>query len=161
MTTEHKIPEGLKVRQWVPCGYASPGGKDHDPHWWNSEKFWCDGWPGPFPELHGAQGCATGCKKVILAGGTHTLRWGECAKADPPPPRVNMSKIYTDYDGYPSIGFDSYTETELAELIEPALREVRLMSGRELELLGEEERLALARAAAHAIIHRNDRTSDE
>jgi histidine triad (HIT) family protein len=31
----------------VPCGYACAGGKEHEPHTWNSGRFYCHGWPPP------------------------------------------------------------------------------------------------------------------
>jgi len=81
-----------------------------------------------------------GCNSQCRRAGKHTLAWGLCEHATPPAPTVSMSKIYTDPDdGYPSIGFDTYTVPELARLIEPSL-------GDPLK----------AAAAARAIVHRND-----
>jgi hypothetical protein len=107
-------------------------------------------------------GCNTECRKT----GSHTLRWGGCENAVKPEPTVSMSMIYKDpEDGYPSIGFDSYTVAQLAELIEPALHRVTvrigpnalamLQRGESVSLSGGEY-ADLAREAAHAIVHRND-----
>ncbi|MYX14435.1 hypothetical protein GTY67_13615 [Streptomyces sp. SID8374] len=86
-----------------------------------------------------------GCRRACRAQGRHTLAWGECEHATQPEPTVSMSKIYTASDGHPSIGFDTYTAQQLADLIEPALRKANLAGGY--------DRLALA--AAHQIINRN------
>lgn len=107
-----------------------------------------------------------GCNRECRKAGEHTLNWGLCEHAVPPEPYVSMSAVYTDpTDGYPSIGFDTYTEQQLAELIEPALRTVAVRLGpNALAMLerGETVQLSggeyaeLARTAAHAIVHRND-----
>ncbi|MFJ3141672.1 hypothetical protein ACIPJM_04375 [Streptomyces halstedii] len=86
-----------------------------------------------------------GCRRTCRIKDQHTLVWGECEHAAQPEPTVSMSKIYTDSDGHPSIGFDRYTAQQLADLIEPALRKASLAGGY--------DRLALA--AAYQIIHRN------
>jgi hypothetical protein len=105
-------------------------------------------------------GCGRRCRKALA----HTLVYGECEHAPPPEPTVSMSHVYTDTDGYPSIGFDSFTVQELADLIEPALRTVavrlgpnalaQLARGEDVGLSGGEY-ADLAREAAHAIVHRN------
>jgi hypothetical protein len=112
-------------------------------------------------------GCNSECRKTRK----HTMRWGGCEHAAKPEPTVSMSKIYTDpEDGYPSIGYDSYTAQQLADLIEPALRRVAVRLGpNALGMLerGETVRLSggeyadLAREAAHAIIHRNDQADPQ
>jgi hypothetical protein len=80
-------------------------------------------------------GCNSECRKA----GKHSLRWGGCEQATPPEPTVSMSVVYTDHDGGPSIGFDTYTVPELARLIEP--------------VLGDPLKAA---AAARRIVHRHD-----
>ncbi|MEU5596628.1 hypothetical protein [Streptomyces sp. NPDC020298] len=86
-----------------------------------------------------------GCYRECRIKQKHTLAWGLCEHAAPPEPTVSMSRVYTDpEDGYPSIGYDSYTVPQLARLIEPAL-------GDPLK----------AAAAARAIVHRNDAPADE
>lgn len=107
-----------------------------------------------------------GCNRECWKAGAHTLTWGLCAHAVEPPLTVGMSVVYIDpEDGQPSIGFDRFTVAELAELIEPALREVGIrlgpievamhQSGRELPLPAEQcARLALAAAAA-IVTHSN------
>ncbi|WP_399554194.1 hypothetical protein OG582_40415 (plasmid) [Streptomyces anulatus] len=92
-------------------------------------------WPAEFDR------CNSRCRKK----GAHTRVWGECDHGIQPEPTVSMSKIYTASDGHPSIGFDTYTAQQLADLIEPALRKANLAGGY--------DRLALA--AAHQIINRN------
>jgi hypothetical protein len=89
-----------------------------------------------------------GCYRACRIQQKHTLQWGGCEHAEPPEPSVSMSKVYTDFDGRPSIGFDAYTVPQLADLIEPALRRsgIRVSGGRYLDL---------ATAAAWAIVHRN------
>lgn len=77
------------------------------------------------------------------------MEYGGCDHADRPEPTVSMSKVYTDSDGFPSIGFDQYTVAQLAELIEPALRDA------DVEVTADYFP-DLALAAARAIVHRND-----
>lgn len=95
-------------------------------------------------------GCNSECRRV----GTHTLRWGGCERAAQPEPTVSMSKIYKDpEDGYPSIGFDSYTVASLADLVAPAL----LMPEEGFAPpYSESYARALAIVVAKAIVHRND-----
>lgn len=141
----------------ILCGSACAGGKDHEAHNWG-HTWYCPGWP-MTEELRkkvvGIDGCSRPCHTAILAGGDHTRRWGDCIHGVPPEPKVSMSKVYMDTDGYPSIGFDSYTEQELADLIEPAMRGLKIHTD-----LWDFEYRNLARAAAHAIIHRNDEDRD-
>lgn len=89
-----------------------------------------------------------GCYRKCHTQGKHTLEYGNCEHADKPEPTVSMSKVYTDTDGHPSIGFDQYTVGQLAELIEPAVRA-------EIILI-DDQYTNIARSVAHAIIHRND-----
>ncbi|MGV9278099.1 hypothetical protein [Streptomyces griseosporeus] len=106
-----------------------------------------------------------GCHRACRTTQKHTLQWGDCEHAAPPAPTVSMSRVYTDHDGQPSIGFDVYTVPQLAELIEPALRSINIRIGpNALALLerGEEVRLSvgeyasMALAAADTIVHRNE-----
>lgn len=111
-------------------------------------------------------GCGRICRKTF----THTLVWGECEYAPQPEPTVSMSHVFTDIDGQKSIGFDSFTVEQLADLIEPALRRVTvrlgpnaiamLQRGETVGLSGGEY-ADLAREAAHAIVHRNDEPNGE
>ncbi|GAB2331779.1 hypothetical protein [Streptomyces variabilis] len=80
-------------------------------------------------------GCGRRCRKNLA----HTLVYGECEHAPPPEPTVSMSRVFTDTDGHPSIGFDTYTVPELARLIEGAV--------------GDPLRAA---AAAREIVHRHE-----
>ncbi|MFJ4847579.1 hypothetical protein [Streptomyces sp. NPDC088733] len=108
-------------------------------------------------------GCARACRKPRV----HTLVWGECEHAPEsarPEPTVSMSHVFVDYDGHNSIGFDSYTLQQLADLIELALRTVPVRLGpNALAMLQRGETVGLsggeyadlARAAADAILNRN------
>lgn len=102
----------------------------------------------PTPAAEDFDGCNRECRRA----GAHTLRWGGCEHAPEPEPTVSMSKIYTDpEDGYPSIGFDSYTVRQLGELITAGLRASDLpVNGDDLVDVGL--------VAARAIVHRNDTT---
>ncbi|MFD7016080.1 hypothetical protein [Streptomyces sp. NPDC059928] len=64
-----------------------------------------------------------------------------------------------DLWGAEDTSFVLYTVQELADLIEPALREVAIRLGP--DALSGGEYADLARAAAHAIIHRNASTGDD
>ncbi|MGA4900302.1 hypothetical protein ACPCAJ_21210 [Streptomyces griseoincarnatus] len=106
-------------------------------------------------------GCGRRCRKNLA----HTLVYGECEHAPPPEPTVSMSRVFTDTDGHPSIGFDTFTVQQLADLIEPALRRVAVRLGpNALAMLQRGETVGLsggeyadlAREAAHAIVHRGD-----
>ncbi|MGA4896717.1 hypothetical protein ACPCAJ_01960 [Streptomyces griseoincarnatus] len=106
-------------------------------------------------------GCGRRCRKNLA----HTLVYGECEHAPPPEPTVSMSRVFTDTDGYPSIGFDTFTVQQLADLIEPALRRAAVRLGpNALAMLQRGETVGLsggeyadlAREAAHAIVHRGD-----
>jgi hypothetical protein len=77
-----------------------------------------------------------------------------------------MSAVFQSADGYNSIGYDTYTSQQLADLIEPALRAVQVRFGpNALAMLQRGETVGLsggeyadlARTAADAIIHRNDK----
>jgi hypothetical protein len=106
-----------------------------------------------------------GCHIACRTTGQHTNRYGHCAQAPKPEPSVSMSVIVTEPDGSSFIGFDTYTTQGLADIIEPALRNVRIhlgpnslaaiRSGNILTLTSGEVR-SLALEAAHAIIHRNN-----
>lgn len=91
-----------------------------------------------------------GCNRDCRIKGAHTFVWGCCEHAPKPEPTVSISVVYQDTDGYPSIGFDTYTVDQLAELIEPALRDSIIPV--HADCLGD-----LARTAAEAIIHRHDK----
>lgn len=106
-----------------------------------------------------------GCSRDCCDLGIHTDIWGRCEKAPQPEPTVSMSAVAEDPDGHSYIAFDTYNLEGLADLIEPALRGVKitlgpnsltaLRHGNVLALTSGEIR-ALALEAAHAIIHRND-----
>lgn len=112
-------------------------------------------------------GCARDCTEQ------HTYTWGRCALASEsarPEPTVSMSVVYDAADGHKAIGFDKYTVPQLAELIEPALRTIKIRLGpnaRSMLERGDEVRLtageyaSLALAAADAIVHRNDKPEPE
>lgn len=107
-----------------------------------------------------------GCHRECRIKGEHSRVWGGCEFGIRPEPTVSMSKVYTDAgDGYPSIGYDSYTVDQLTDLIEPALKGITVHLGPNSSAAarqGEPFRLsggevwAIARQAAHAIVHRND-----
>lgn len=112
-------------------------------------------------DLADFDGCGRKCRLVRK----HMLTWGECEHAPKPEPTVSLSKIFQDTDGYPSIGYDNYTVQGLADLIEPALRNVQVRLGpNALAMLQRGETIGLsggeyadlAREAAYAIVHRND-----
>lgn len=88
-----------------------------------------------------------GCYRSCRVRKEHTLQWGGCEHAERPEPTVSVSRVYQDTDGLPSIGFDVYTEAQLADLIEPVLREVP--NGATFA--------EIASAAARAILHRHDK----
>jgi hypothetical protein len=106
-----------------------------------------------------------GCRRICRTRGDHTRVQGECEHALVPEPTVSMSVVVRENDGTSYIAFDTYTTEGLADLIEPALKGVKirlgpnsltaLRNGNELALTGGELR-SLALEAAHAIIHRND-----
>lgn len=107
----------------------------------------------------------TGCHRECRTKGKHSRVWGGCEFGIKPEPTVNMSKVFTDTDGYPSIGYDSYTVDQLTDLIEPALKGITVHLGPNSSAAarrGEPFRLsggevwAIARQAAHAIVHRNN-----
>jgi hypothetical protein len=107
----------------------------------------------------------TGCHRECRIKGKHSRVWGGCEFGIKPEPTVNMSKVFTDTDGYPSIGYDSYTVDQLTDLIEPALKGITVHLGPNSSAAarrGEPFRLsggemwAIARQAAHAIVHRNN-----
>jgi len=91
---------------------------------------------------------------------------GECEKAPMPEPTVSMSAIAVEPSGETCIVFDTYDLEGLADLIEPALRNVKIRlgpnslaairHGNTLTLTSGELR-AMALEAAHAIIHRNEK----
>lgn len=107
-----------------------------------------------------------GCHRECRVKGKHSRVWGGCEFGIRPEPTVSMSKVYTDpEDGYPSIGFDSYTVDQLTDLIEPALKGLTVHLGPNSTAAvrrGEPFRLSggemwvVARQAAHAIVHRNN-----
>lgn len=92
-------------------------------------------------------GCARDCSEQ------HTYEWGRCAQAVQPEPTVSMSKVYTDVDGERSIGFDTYTVQQLADLIEPAINEGEDGFAKPYD---DNYGRWLAEKAARAIVHRND-----
>jgi len=95
-----------------------------------------------------------GCNSECRRAGTHTLRWGGCEHAPEPEPTVSMSAVYTDpSDGYPAIGFDTYTAAQLAELIEPSLTSAG--PGWPIPLDAVTARATALRIAG-AIVHRHD-----
>ncbi|MFE0472563.1 hypothetical protein ACFW2V_13210 [Streptomyces sp. NPDC058947] len=93
-----------------------------------------------------------GCYRKCRIRREHTLEYGGCEHADKPEPTVSMSKVFTDTDGHPSIGYDQYTVQQLADLIESALRDADTE-------VSADHFPDLAQAAARAIVHRNDTTS--
>ncbi|MDX3637792.1 hypothetical protein PV728_47990 [Streptomyces europaeiscabiei] len=89
-----------------------------------------------------------GCRRTCRQKGAHTRVWGECEHGVKPEPTVRLSRVYTDTDGFPSIGFDSYTVAQLGELITAGLRASDLpVNGDDLVDVGL--------VAAHAIFNRN------
>lgn len=95
-------------------------------------------------------GCARDCREQ------HTYVWGRCELAPEsarPEPTVSMSVVYDDTDGHKSIGFDTYTVDQLADLIEPVINE-----GEEgwANPYDRDYGRWLAEKAAKAIVHRND-----
>lgn len=106
-----------------------------------------------------------GCHRECRIKGRHSRVYGGCEFGIKPEPTVNMSKVFIDTDGYPSIGYDSYTVDRLTDLIEPALKDITVHLGPNSSAAvrrGEPFRLsggeiwAIARQAAHAIVHRNN-----
>lgn len=106
-----------------------------------------------------------GCRRDCRRYWEHTYIHGECEKGVRPEPTVSLSRSGTGDDGERVISFDTYTTEGLADLIEPALKAVKvtlgpnsltaLEHGAHLTLTSGEIR-AMALEAAHAIIHRND-----
>lgn len=106
-----------------------------------------------------------GCHRECRIKGKHSRIWGGCEFGIKPEPTVNMSVVFRDTDGQNSIGYDSYTLDQLAELIEPALTRVNIQLGPNSAAKaarGEPFRFSggevwgIAREVAHLIIHRND-----
>lgn len=112
-----------------------------------------------------------GCHRECRIKGKHTQTWGGCEFGIEPEPTVRIWKTYIDpSDGMKSIGTDEYNLQKLADLIEPALRDFTLNFGpnsQALIMCGQSVRLSggeaaeLARLAAHAVIHRNDKERSE
>lgn len=94
-----------------------------------------------------------GCNSECRRKGAHTLRWGGCEQATPPEPTVSMSVVYTDHDGYPSIGFDTYTAAQLTDLIEPVINQDETGFAKPYD---DSYGRSLAEDVAKAIIHRNN-----
>jgi hypothetical protein len=89
-----------------------------------------------------------GCNRKCRQAGVHTLVYGQCEHGTPPEPTVSLPAVYTAADGFPAIGFDTYTVRQLGELITAALRASDLpVNGDDLVDAGIE--------AARAIVHRN------
>lgn len=103
--------------------------------------------PSPADAADGHAADFDACGRACRRRRAHTYRWGTCAHAAEPEPTVSISRMFTAADGYPSIGFDRYTAAQLADRIEPALREVRIRIG-----LDGGEYAALALAAAQVLI---------
>ena len=109
-----------------------------------------------------------GCHRECRTRGEHSRVWGGCEFGIRPEPTVSMSKVYPDSDGHNSSGFDVYTASQLAEdVIEPALRGIRMLLGPEMTEavlrgesilpFGEEgSGIEVAGWIARAIIQRND-----
>lgn len=99
-----------------------------------------------------------GCNRACRTKQEHTLEWGRCEHAVPPEPTVSMSAVYTDpSDGYPAIGFDTYTVQQLADLIEPSL--TNSDAGWPIPFDVAAAR-TIALRVARAIVHRNDAPAD-
>jgi hypothetical protein len=106
-----------------------------------------------------------GCNITCRTAGKHTQVHGSCERAVAPEPTISLLVTVPGVDDMPAIAFDTYTVEGLADLIEPAVRNVRIQlgpnslaairNGNTLTLTSGEVR-ALALEAAHAIIHRND-----
>lgn len=94
-----------------------------------------------------------GCHRTCRIKGAHSLIWGGCEHAVPPEPTVSLSVTYTDHNGHPSIGFDTYTVQQLAGLITPAL--CTGDAGWPIPF-DEQAGHTVALRVAHAIVHRND-----
>lgn len=83
----------------------------------------------PDPDLTDYDGCSRACRPRNKPWG-HTAVWGECAYATPPEPCINIGpRPYLAADGEMSIGYDTYTVTELADKIEAALRTMPIRFG--------------------------------
>ncbi|MCX4809025.1 hypothetical protein OG601_47170 [Streptomyces sp. NBC_01239] len=100
-----------------------------------------------------------GCNSECRRAGKHTLRWGGCEHAAEPEPTVSMSVVYDDVDGGKSIGFDSYTVPQLADLIADAF--VTPQPGSLLIPMDRAWANGIALHAAKAIVHRNDANNGE
>jgi hypothetical protein len=99
-----------------------------------------------------------GCRRSCRNSGTHSFVHGDCEQGIPPEPVITLLR----HDGDGHIVTLTYTVRELADVITPALRNVRialgpnslaaLESGHTLTLSGGEID-SLALEAAHALIH--------
>jgi hypothetical protein len=86
-------------------------------------------------------GCSRECRK---AGG-HTLKWGRCEFGVEPEPRVDILRVITADDGYPSIVTESTSVSDMAERIEKVLRAVPIRLGpNALAILGRGEKVTLS-----------------
>ena len=99
-----------------------------------------------------------GCRRSCRNSGTHSFVHGDCERAIPPESAITLLR----HDGDGHIVTLTYTVRELADLIAPALRNVRitlgpnslaaLANGNTLTLSGGEID-SLALEAAHTLIH--------
>lgn len=108
------------------------------------------------PDFHG---CNSECRRA----GAHTLRWGGCELAPEPEPTLTLMRVRLMSDGENALVGERLTLSELADLIEPALRTVAVRLGpNALAMLQRGETVGLsggeyadlARAAADAVINR-------
>lgn len=79
--------------------------------------------------LRDYDGCSLACRPRNKPWG-HTAVWGECAYAEKPETRINVGpRAFRAADGEMSIGYDTYTVTEMADKVEAALRTVHVRLG--------------------------------
>lgn len=84
----------------------------------------------PEPDLADFDGCSRQACWPRNKPRKHTLAWGDCAHATEHEPRINIGpRPYLAADGEMSIGYDTYTVTELADKVEAALRTVPIRLG--------------------------------
>lgn len=106
-----------------------------------------------------------GCNRECRKAGEHTLRWGGCELATEPEPGVTIMRMRSMVDGAPGLVGQRVTISELALVIEDAIRTVSvnlgpnalalLQRGETVGLSGSEY-AAMAEAAATAIAEEPD-----
>jgi hypothetical protein len=74
-------------------------------------------------------GCSRSCRPRKKPR-KHTFVWGQCAHAERPEQRINIGpRVFKAEDGEMSIGYETFTLTQMADKVEAALRSVEARLG--------------------------------